>query len=80
MGNSIEDIAVKLEIEAGTVRNHISNIHKKFSIHSHAELAGLALRIGIVRPGELVTDEVNIMILEGEAEDVHTDKKRRQAY
>jgi DNA-binding NarL/FixJ family response regulator len=76
MGNSIEDTALKLDIEEGTVRNHISNIHKKFSIHSHTELVGLSLRIGIVRPEELVTDEVNIMILEGEAEDVHTDKRR----
>jgi DNA-binding NarL/FixJ family response regulator len=78
MGNSIEDIALKLEIEAGTVRNHISNIHKKFSIHSHTELVGLAMRIGIVHPGELVTDAINITILEQEAKDVYTDKKRRQ--
>jgi DNA-binding NarL/FixJ family response regulator len=76
MGNSIEDIAVKLEIEAGTVRNHISNIHKKFSIHSHAELVGLSIRIGIVQPGELVTDEINVGILEREAKDVYMDKRR----
>jgi DNA-binding NarL/FixJ family response regulator len=80
MGNSIEDIALKLEIEAGTVRNHISSIHKKFSIHSHAELVGLSLRIGIVRPGELVTDEINITILEQEVKDVYTDKGRGRAY
>jgi DNA-binding NarL/FixJ family response regulator len=66
LGNSIEDIAVKLEIEAGTVRNHISSIHKKFNIHSHTELVGLSLRIGIVRPGELVTEAINVKILEGE--------------
>jgi DNA-binding NarL/FixJ family response regulator len=79
MGNSIEDIAVKLEIEAGTVRNHISSIHKKFSIHSHTELVGLSLRIGIVRPEELVTEAINITILEQEVKDVHTDKKRRSS-
>jgi DNA-binding NarL/FixJ family response regulator len=67
MGNSIEDIALKLEIGAGTVRNHISNIHKKFSIHSHAELVGLSLRIGIVQPEELVTETINVTILEREA-------------
>jgi DNA-binding NarL/FixJ family response regulator len=66
-GNSIEDIALKLEIGAGTVRNHISNIHKKFSIHSHAELVGLSLRIGIVQPEELVTKAIDITILEKEA-------------
>jgi DNA-binding NarL/FixJ family response regulator len=66
MGNSIEDVALKLGIGAGTVRNHISNIHKKFSIHSHAELAGLSLRLGIVQPGELVTEEINIKVLEQE--------------
>jgi DNA-binding NarL/FixJ family response regulator len=76
MGNSIGDIALKLEISAGTVRNHISNIHKKLSIHSHAELVGLALRIGIVEAGELVTEAINIMILEGEVKDVYRDKKR----
>jgi DNA-binding NarL/FixJ family response regulator len=76
MGNGIEDIALKLEIEAGTVRNHISSIHKKFSIHSHTELVGLSIRIGIVQPGELVTDEINIGILEREVKDVYTDKKR----
>jgi DNA-binding NarL/FixJ family response regulator len=80
LGNSIEDIALKLEIETGTVRNHISNIHKKFSIHSHSELVGLSLRLGIVQPGELVTDEVNITILEREVKDVYTDKRRRGAY
>jgi DNA-binding NarL/FixJ family response regulator len=63
LGNSIEDIALKLEICAGTVRNHISNMHKKLSIHSHAELVGLALRIGIVQPEELVTEEINIKVL-----------------
>jgi DNA-binding NarL/FixJ family response regulator len=68
LGNSIEDIALKLEIEAGTVRNHISNIHKKFSIHSHAELVGLSLRIGIVQPEELVTEAINIEILERETQ------------
>ena len=67
LGNSIEDTALKLEIEAGTVRNHISSIHKKFSIHSHSELVGLALRIGIVRPEELVTEAIDITILEQEA-------------
>jgi DNA-binding NarL/FixJ family response regulator len=66
LGNSIADIALKLEIEAGTVRNHISNIHKKFSIHSHAELVGVSLRLGIVRPEELVTETINITILERE--------------
>jgi DNA-binding NarL/FixJ family response regulator len=76
MGNSIEDIALKLAISAGTVRNHISNIHKKFTIHSHVELVGLALRIGIVHPGELITDEINIKVLEREARDVYTNKKR----
>jgi DNA-binding NarL/FixJ family response regulator len=76
MGNSIEDIALKLGIEAGTVRNHISSIHKKFSIHSHTELVGLALRIGIVQPGELVTDAINITILEKEVKDVYTDTRR----
>jgi DNA-binding NarL/FixJ family response regulator len=79
MGNSIEDMALKLGIEAGTVRNHISNIHKKFSIHSHTELVGLALRIGIVEPGELVTAAINIAILEQEVKDVYTDKRRRRA-
>jgi DNA-binding CsgD family transcriptional regulator len=69
MGNSIEDVALKLGIGAGTVRNHISNIHKKFSIHSHAELAGLSLRLGIVRPGELVTEAINIKVLERETSD-----------
>jgi DNA-binding NarL/FixJ family response regulator len=77
LGDSIEDVAVKLEIEAGTVRNHISNIHKKLSIHSHTELVGFSLRLGIVRPGELVTEAVNIKVLEGEAEDVYTDKRGR---
>jgi DNA-binding NarL/FixJ family response regulator len=76
MGNSIEDIALKLEIGAGTVRNYISNIHKKFSIHSHAELVGLSLRTGIVQPDELVTEAIDIMILEREAKDIDTDKKR----
>jgi DNA-binding NarL/FixJ family response regulator len=76
LGNSIEDIAVKLEIEAGTVRNHISSIHKKFNIHSHTELVGLSLRIGIVRPEELVTAAINITVLEQEVKDVYTDKKR----
>jgi len=80
MGNSIEDIALKLEISGGTVRNHISNIHKKFSIHSHAELVGLSIRTGIVQPGELVTEAINITILEQEVKDVHTDKKRRSGY
>jgi DNA-binding NarL/FixJ family response regulator len=79
MGSGIEDIAVKLEIEAGTVRNHISNIHKKFSIHSHSEMVGLSLRIGIVRPEELVTEAINIMVLEREVQDVYTDKKGRRA-
>jgi DNA-binding NarL/FixJ family response regulator len=67
LGNSIEDIALKLDIEGGTVRNHISSIHRKFSIHSHAELAGLSLRIGIVQPGELVTEAINVKVLEREA-------------
>jgi DNA-binding NarL/FixJ family response regulator len=77
LGDSIEDVAVKLEIEAGTVRNHISNIHKKLSIHSHTELVGVSLRLGIVRPGEMVTEAVNIKVLEKEAEDVYTDKRGR---
>jgi DNA-binding NarL/FixJ family response regulator len=77
LGDSIEDVAVKLGIEDGTVRNHISNIHKKLSIHSHTELVGFSLRLGIVRPGELVTEVINIKILEREAEDVSTDKRGR---
>jgi DNA-binding NarL/FixJ family response regulator len=68
MGNSIEDIALKLGIEAGTVRNHISNIHKKLSVHSHTELVGLSIRLGIVQPEELVTEAINIKILEREAQ------------
>jgi DNA-binding NarL/FixJ family response regulator len=68
MGNDIEDVALKLGIEGGTVRNHISNIHKKFSIHSHTELVGLSLRIGIVRPGELVTEAINVKVLEWETQ------------
>jgi DNA-binding NarL/FixJ family response regulator len=64
MGNSIEDIALKLEIGAGTARNYISSIHRKFSVHSHAEMTGLALRMGIVQPGELVVEEINIKALE----------------
>jgi DNA-binding NarL/FixJ family response regulator len=80
LGNSIEDIALKLEIGAGTVRNYISSIHKKFSIHSHAELVGLALRLGIVQPGELVTEAINIMVLEREVKDVYADKERCYAY
>jgi DNA-binding NarL/FixJ family response regulator len=80
MGNGIEDIAVKLEIGAGTVRNHISNIHKKFGIHRHAELVGLALRLGIVKPGELVTEEIDVMVLEREVKDVGADERRREAY
>jgi DNA-binding NarL/FixJ family response regulator len=74
MWNSIADIALKLEIGTGTVRNHISNIHKKFSIHSHAELVGLSLRIGIIQPGELVTEAINNTILEREVKDVYTDE------
>jgi DNA-binding NarL/FixJ family response regulator len=68
MGNDIEDVALKLGIEDGTVRNHISNIHKKLSIHSHTELVGLSIRLGIVQPGELVTEAINIKILEREAQ------------
>jgi DNA-binding NarL/FixJ family response regulator len=75
LGNSIEDIALKLDIEAGTVRNYISNIHKKFSIHSHTELVGLSLRIGIVQTGELVTEAVNIRVLEREVKDVYAGKR-----
>jgi DNA-binding NarL/FixJ family response regulator len=77
LGDSIEDVAVKLEIEAGTVRNHISNIHKKLSIHSHTELVGFSLRLGIIQPGDLVTEAINIKVLEREAEDVYTDKRGR---
>jgi DNA-binding NarL/FixJ family response regulator len=64
MGNSIEDIALKLEIGTGTARNYISSIHRKFGVHSHAEMTGLALRMGIVKPGELVAEEINITALE----------------
>jgi DNA-binding NarL/FixJ family response regulator len=68
MGNDIEDAALKLGIEDGTVRNHISHIHEKLSIHSHAELVGMSLRLGIVQPGELVTEAVNIKVLELETQ------------
>jgi DNA-binding NarL/FixJ family response regulator len=64
MGNSIEDIALKLEIGAGTARNYISSIHRKLGVHSHAEMTGLALRMGIVNPGELVEEESAIKVLE----------------
>jgi DNA-binding NarL/FixJ family response regulator len=67
LGNGIEDIAVKLRITRGTVRNHISSVHKKFNIHTQAELMGLALRIRIVLPDELVTSEIDARVLEREA-------------
>jgi LuxR family transcriptional regulator of spore coat protein len=74
LGNSIPDISQKLGISNGTVRNHISNVHKKFNIHSQSELIGLALRIGIVNPAELVTEHINHIDLNEEARNVHTDK------
>jgi len=74
LGNSIPDISQKLGISNGTVRNHISNVHKKFNIHSQSELIGLALRIGIVNPEELVTEQINHIDLNEEARNVYTDK------
>jgi DNA-binding NarL/FixJ family response regulator len=80
LGNGIDETAAKLEICNGTVRNHISNIHKKFNMHTQTELISLALRIGIVQPEELYTKEINIQILEKEVRDVHTNKERMFAY
>jgi DNA-binding NarL/FixJ family response regulator len=53
LGNSIDDIALKLNITNGTVRNHISNIHKKTGIHRHNELLPLALTLNAVRSDEI---------------------------
>jgi DNA-binding NarL/FixJ family response regulator len=80
LGNGIEDIAFKLGISRGTVRNHISNIHKKFNIHTVTDVISLALRIGIIHPDELITEDIDIHILEREVLDVHTDKKRIGTY
>jgi two-component system response regulator DesR len=64
--NDIEAIGIKLKIARGTVRNHISNIHKKFNIHSTAELVGLALQFGYVQPEELVRKEINLQAVQKE--------------
>jgi DNA-binding NarL/FixJ family response regulator len=80
LGNGIEDIALKLGIGRGTARNHISNIHKKFNIHTITDVVSIALRVGIIHPDELITKEIDIHILEQEVLDVHTDKKRSGAY
>jgi DNA-binding NarL/FixJ family response regulator len=80
LGNGIGEIALKLGIGRGTVRNHISSIHKKFNIHTAAEVVSIALRLGIIRPDELVTEEIDLPILEQEAMDVRKDHKRRGAY
>jgi DNA-binding NarL/FixJ family response regulator len=78
LGNGIEDIAVKLRITRGTVRNHISSVHRKFNIHTQAEMTGLALRVRIVLPEELVTEEIDIQVLEKEVQDIHAEKKIRR--
>jgi hypothetical protein len=49
-------------------------------VEETAERYSLALRLGIVRPDELVTKEIDIHILEQEVSDVHMDKKRTGAY
>jgi len=42
------EAAGRLGISAKTVRTHLSNIYRKLDIHSRRELAGQALRLGIV--------------------------------
>jgi hypothetical protein len=37
------------------------------SIHSHAELVGLSIRLGIVQPEELVTEAIDIKVFESDA-------------
>jgi DNA-binding NarL/FixJ family response regulator len=74
LGNSITEITEKLGITNGTVRNHISNVHRKFNIHSQAEMIGLALKVGIVDPAEMVFEEINYLKLEQEVRNVHSDK------
>jgi DNA-binding NarL/FixJ family response regulator len=75
LGNGIEAISLKLKIAQGTVRNHISNIHQKFNVHTQAEIVGLALRFGIVQPEELVTKEINIQTIQKEVQDVRSDRQ-----
>jgi DNA-binding NarL/FixJ family response regulator len=80
LGNSIGDMAVKLEAAEGTVRNHISNLHKKYGIHNQTEMIGLSLRLGVVLPDELADKTTNIEVLEGEVEDVYQDAGRRRGH
>ncbi|MDR1949015.1 MAG: LuxR C-terminal-related transcriptional regulator [Spirochaetaceae bacterium] len=80
LGNGIEESALKLGIGRGTVRNRISAIHQKFNIHTVTDVISLALRIGVIRPEELVSKEIDVSILEKEASDVRKDRKRNGAY
>jgi DNA-binding NarL/FixJ family response regulator len=61
LGNSIDDIAFKLHIAKGTVRNHILNIHKKTGVHRHIELFPLALKLQAVSPDELIAAELAVI-------------------
>jgi DNA-binding NarL/FixJ family response regulator len=78
LGNSIEDIAAKLGIARGTVRNNISSMHKKFNIQGQAQLTGLAQKIGIVHPDELITSTLHHEKLEEAVKSIKQAGKERK--
>jgi DNA-binding NarL/FixJ family response regulator len=65
LGNTVNDIALKLEITQGTVRNHISSIHRRLGVHRHCELIPLALKMRAVSLDELMPSDFIVAQTEG---------------
>jgi DNA-binding NarL/FixJ family response regulator len=55
--NTVNDIALKLGITQGTVRNHISSIHRRLGVHRQCELIPLALKMRAVSLDELMPSD-----------------------
>jgi DNA-binding NarL/FixJ family response regulator len=61
LGNTVDDIASKLDIKNGTVRNHITSILQKTGAHRQIELLPLALKLRAVNPDELIAAEFAVI-------------------
>jgi two-component system response regulator DesR len=61
LGNTVQDIALKMNIAHGTVRNHILSIHRKTGVHRQVELLSVALKLRAVNPDELIAAEFAVI-------------------
>lgn len=79
-GYSVQAAAERLGVAQGTVKNHLQSVYRKLEVGNRTEATMAALRLGLLRPEELVVLTDRATVVPGTSSNRHSIHQHLQGF